>query len=79
VDFEDGSLSDSAFGWSSSLDGALGTGQVLETGLSVGEHTLSLTVTDSDGLTDTAAIQVTVLEGPVEPTYHYLYLPLVIR
>ncbi len=48
-DLEDGTLGDPSFQWSSSIDGDLGTGASLSTAeLSTGQHTITLTVTDSD-------------------------------
>jgi hypothetical protein len=76
MDMEDGSLGDSALSWVSSIDGALGTGQLLEVSLSPGIHTITLTATDSGGLTSTASIQITVVETP---TINQLFLPLIER
>ena len=59
ADLEDGSLGDAAFNWSSDRDGLLGSGQVLETNLSIGTHTITLTTRDSSGLTNTATITCT--------------------
>ena len=56
ADLEDGSLGDAAFNWSSDRDGALGSGQILETNLSTGTHTITLTARDSGALTSTATI-----------------------
>ncbi len=56
ADLEDGSLGDAAFTWVSNRDGALGSGQVLETNLSTGAHTITLTTRDSGALTSTATI-----------------------
>jgi hypothetical protein len=51
-DLEDGTLGDAAFQWSSSIDGPLGSGTTLNTSeLSTGSHVITLTVTDSDGMT----------------------------
>ncbi len=50
-DLEDGSLGDSAFSWTSSRDGFLGTGASLTTAeLSTGTHVITMTVTDSDAM-----------------------------
>jgi hypothetical protein len=76
VDLQDGSLPDSALSWTSSLDGALGSGQLLEVTLKPGVHTITLAVTDSKGLTATASIQVTVVQST---NNHYLFLPLLRR
>ncbi len=64
-DTEDGSLSGTALTWSSSLDGALGTGASLPTtALTAGTHTITLTATDSGSLTGTAAITVRINTPP---------------
>jgi hypothetical protein len=60
TDLEDGDLS-ASLAWSSSLDGALGSGGSVNTSsLSVGAHTLSATVTDSAGFAANAQISLTV-------------------
>ncbi len=53
--------------WSSDVNGLLGTGSsITVTDLSVGEHEITLTVTDSSGLTDTDTITIFVAdENPV--------------
>jgi hypothetical protein len=54
-DLEDGELADAAYQWSSSIDGDLGTGASLGTSeLTTGDHIITLTVTDSDGMTSQA-------------------------
>ncbi|MEO7732100.1 MAG: M20/M25/M40 family metallo-hydrolase [Kofleriaceae bacterium] len=58
TDAEDGALG--AIQWSSSLDGALGTGAALPVTLSVGTHTIQAVVADAGGLSVTASISVTV-------------------
>ena len=70
-DSEDGTLDGSTFEWSSSLDGALGTGADLNTSdLTPGTHTITLKVTDSSALTGEAVRTVTILTQ-----YHTLFLP----
>src|SRR5207249_3781688 len=60
TDAEDGDLS-AAIQWTSSLDGALGTGGlVLVPSLSIGTHTLTAVVTDGDGATATTNVTVAV-------------------
>ncbi|HEY3231451.1 MAG TPA: hypothetical protein VGJ87_19640, partial [Roseiflexaceae bacterium] len=71
LDLEDGSLGDSALTWRSTKDGALGTGRLLEKTLSAGRHTITLTVTDSGGLSHSTSIQVSVA-GKV-------FLPVILR
>lgn len=61
TDTQDGTLPGSSLAWSSSLDGALGTGTSLGVStLSLGTHTITLTATDSGSLTGTATITVTI-------------------
>ncbi len=63
-DLEDGDLS-AAVSWTSSIDGALGTGASLPvTGLSAASHTITASVTDSGGLTASDTIQITVVAAP---------------
>ena len=60
TDAEDGPLS-ASITWSSSLDGALGSGaSVSTTTLSVGSHTISASVTDSGGAAGSDSISLTV-------------------
>ncbi|MEM7351890.1 MAG: FG-GAP-like repeat-containing protein [Acidobacteriota bacterium] len=67
-DLEDGDLS-GVIAWSSSLDGALGSGASLATSaLSQGIHTITATVADRHGLGDSAAISLRVLSLPIEVT-----------
>jgi len=66
-DAEDGDLT-AAISWSSSLDGALGTGGSVNATLSVGTHTITASVTDSGGLGASDSISVTVEEDVPPPT-----------
>lgn len=76
LDAEDGRLAGAAsFAWASSLDGSLGSGEELWLdNLSTGAHHITLTVTDSDGLTGTD--EILILVGVSE---NRIYLPLVLR
>ena len=60
TDAEDGNIA-ASLSWSSSLDGSIGSGASFSTsGLSVGTHTITASVTDSGGLSDSDSISVTV-------------------
>lgn len=64
-DPEDGSLSGDALVWESDVDGQIGTGEnVTNSGLAADSHTITLTVTDSDGATATDSITLTVSQPP---------------
>jgi len=66
-DTEDGDLTPS-ISWSSDLDGALGTGGSLSlTTLQAGLHTISVSVTDSLGASDTRTLTLTIAPN-TEPT-----------
>jgi PKD repeat protein len=69
TDPEDGALTGAALAWSSSRDGALGTGSPLSVAtLTAGTHTLSVVATDSGGNTGTATVSLTVLPQNAAPT-----------
>ena len=71
-DLEDGTLADSALQWTSNLSGILGTGRTLTVpGLKMGTHVFTLRVTDSDGSTATASVNVFVGSK--------VHLPLILR
>ena len=59
TDAEDGDLSASLL-WTSDLDGTIGVGASFQSGLSVGTHTITTSVTDSGAETGTDSITVTV-------------------
>ena len=61
TDPEDGTLTESSLVWTSDKDGQIGTGITFNTSsLSVNTHTITLTVTDSDGISDTVNIIIYV-------------------
>lgn len=66
TDTEDGNLSDSLL-WTSNLSGQIGTGASFSTVLASGTHTITASVTDSGGLSDSASILITV-ENPIGQT-----------
>jgi hypothetical protein len=68
TDAEDGALTGTALTWSSSRDGALGTGNSLSlTTLTAGAHVITLVGRDSGGNTGTATITVQVLPMNTAP------------
>lgn len=70
-DAEDGPLTGARLAWSSSRDGALGTGESLTVNVSRGVHEITLRATDSDGGVGIATATISV--GPV------VRLPLIRR
>lgn len=61
ADVEDEALTGSALVWTSSRDGSLGAGTTVEVaGLSAGTHVITLTATDSAGVSRAAAVEVDV-------------------
>lgn len=58
-DAEDGDIS-SAITWSSSIDGSIGNGSIIDPVLSDGSHLLTASVDDSDGNNRLASITITV-------------------
>lgn len=75
LDLEDGSLDGAALSWNSSVNGHLGTGELLHvTDLVTGTHTITVTATDSSGATATAGVTVFV-----NVAVQALYLPVVTR
>ena len=66
-DAEDGTIT-ASLGWTSSLDGAIGSGGTFSTSsLSVGTHTITASVTDSGGLSGSDSIAITVTPAPNTP------------
>ena len=59
-DAEDGALSGDSLVWTSSIDGRIGTGASLKKLISAGQHTITLTATDSKGAAASASITVIV-------------------
>ncbi len=66
-DSQDGPLNGGSVQWASSLDGSLGYGAVLNLEadtLSEGTHLITVTATDSAGLTNSATVQIYILRVP---------------
>lgn len=63
-DPEDGTLSGASLEWSSNVDGVLGTGTSVGTGLTLGTHVITLTATDGDGGTGSVSVTVNVYDEP---------------
>lgn len=73
---EDWIVDDNAWIWSSSIDGEIGRGPfVIAETLSVGEHIITLEVTNSAGLSGEDFIEITV-EGESSP-FNEIFLPFV--
>jgi len=65
IDPEDGALTGASLEWVSSIDGLFQTGGVVEyNALALGEHTIWLRATDSQGATDSASVSVIVAAAP---------------
>jgi serine protease AprX len=72
-DIEDGPLTES-LSWSSDLDGPIGSGAEFSTEiLRLGAHTITASVTDSEGLPDDASITVTVNATNTAPTASFTF------
>lgn len=62
-DLEDGNLSPDSFSWTSSLDGHIGSGHFLSlsaSDLTPGNHTITVTATDSSGIQSVSSIDITI-------------------
>ena len=61
TDWEDGVVADSGLSWESDVDGALGAGPELHLrDLSLGTHRITLSATDSDGVTGERTVTLTI-------------------
>jgi|GEM_PF-2274969 len=68
TDVEDGPLAEGTFGWASSVDGSLGSGDlIIADALSVGAHDLTVTGKDAQGNTATYTVKVIVQPAPTAP------------
>ncbi|MBN1660740.1 MAG: PKD domain-containing protein [Anaerolineae bacterium] len=73
-DLEEASLPDANLQWTSDRDGDLGTGLIVGvTGLSAGLHQITLTATDSEGMSSSDTIRIYI-----EPFYQ-VYIPVIVR
>jgi hypothetical protein len=69
TDPEDGTLSGGSLVWRSSRDGQIGTSNsFVRSNLSVGSHVIRLIATDSQGLADTARVDITVTPANQPPS-----------
>lgn len=59
-DPEDGPLTSTALTWSSSIEGALGTGGSVQRTMAEGVHQITLTATDLQGASGTSVVEITV-------------------
>ena len=76
TDPEDGALTGAALVWTSDIDGELGTGESFTSNtLSAGAHTITLTATDSEGLSASESVTLNVakavLSMPVDLSIPY--------
>lgn len=71
-DTDDGDLTASLV-WASDIDGQIGTGGNFSTTLSDGTHTITASVTDTDGKSGTDTISITVGSPPAEATTVSVY------
>jgi hypothetical protein len=62
MDVDDINLLDDDYSWSSDIDGFLGLGQTITTKLQPGNHKITLTVTDNDGVKATDEINIIILQ-----------------
>ncbi|RDH81575.1 MAG: hypothetical protein DIZ80_15990 [endosymbiont of Galathealinum brachiosum] len=58
-DNEDGAISGNVK-WSSNIDGSMGQGATINASLTAGSHTITASITDSDGAKSTATVKVTI-------------------
>lgn len=76
VDDQEGNLDGSRLSWTSSKDGALGTGNnLIKTNLSTGTHIITLTVTDNEGLHGTDTTTINISSNPNNAPVATIVLP----
>jgi hypothetical protein len=66
TDAEDGDILGAGLVWTSDVDGEIGDGEVLfvlASDLTLGDHVITLTATDSEGATGTATTNITIIEA----------------
>ena len=65
-DLEDKAIGGASLSWSSDLDGVIGSGRLLSVAdLSVGTHVLTVTATDSSGMTGSDSTTITITDRPL--------------
>lgn len=79
-DLEDGQLAGDDLTWSSSMDGPLGSGEMIDmVNLSTGKHEITVTATDSDNETGEDTVTIEVIKGGAEQEPLLVYLPVIMR
>ncbi|MBX3053127.1 MAG: hypothetical protein KF753_16710 [Caldilineaceae bacterium] len=79
-DKEDGQLTDAAFAWTSDLDGPLGPGANLSLDtLSAGQHAVSVTATDSDGLSATITRTIAISQDVTSAVNLLVVMPQTVQ
>ena len=78
-DIEDGTLAKETLSWSSSLDGSLGTGATITATLSQGEHRITVSGEDQEGLQGSSTVEVEVVPAPEARWFELISTPSIDR